>query len=141
MQVEGLRRRMLSVVLVLFVVLILSGTWLITASTRDNGRVTWSWTELRATAGDMILPFFLDEHTRYAAGYREENFRALKLGASEATAQSQLGEPLARRSFADGRTIWYYSEQATGTDNYLQRNLTFDSRGRLVRKYSRFYVD
>lgn len=132
---------MFSALLMLFGVLILSGAWLVTASTRDNGRVTWNWSELRATAGDMILPLIVDEHTRYAAGYREESFRALRLGASEATALSQLGEPLARRSFADGRTIWYYSEQATGTDNYLQRNLTFDSRGKLVRKYSRFYVD
>lgn len=90
---------------------------------------------------EVVLPLIMDERTRYASGYREEAFRAVKRGASEATVRAQLGEPLARHSFPDGETVWYYSQQATGTDNYHLRNVVLDRRGTVMRKVSEFYVD
>ena len=144
MQVAASWRGGLSVLLVLIVVAMLPGMWLLEAANRshDDRGTNSRWTEaLKATVAEIILPLIMDERTTYAPTYREEAFRAVKRGASEATVRAQLGEPLARRSFPDGETIWYYSQQATGTDNYHLRNVVFDSRGAVVRKVSEFYVD
>lgn len=88
-----------------------------------------------------LLPLIYDERTKYAAGYTEEGFRSLKAGASEGEVLKVLGEPLSRREIASGRTIFYYSEQATPRDNYLVRNLVFDGQGRLLEHHAEFYVD
>lgn len=93
------------------------------------------------SAMQVILPIIYDEKTRYAPGYREEAFRSLKPGMSEEEVRKLLGEPLSRRTIPDGRTVLYYSEQATPTDNYLMRNLVFDDQGRLLERRAEFYVD
>jgi hypothetical protein len=89
----------------------------------------------------LILPVIYDERTRYAPGYQEEVFRSLKPGVGEEEARKLLGEPLSKRTLADGRRILYYSEQQTPTDNYLMRTLVFDGQGHLLERHSEFYVD
>lgn len=144
MQLAGNRRRGLHALLVVIVVAMLPGAWLLQAANRshDDRGTNSRWMEaLKETVAEIVLPLIMDERTRYAPAYREEAFRAVKRGASEAAVLGQLGEPLARHSFPDGETVWYYSQQVTGTDNYHLRNVVFDSRGVVVRKVAEFYVD
>jgi hypothetical protein len=130
----------------LIVLVILPGVWLLEGASRSRGDQgksgSWRWmSALRESMAEVVLPLLLDENTRYARDYRENIFRALKPGTTEASVHEKLGEPLARRSLPDGETVWYYSEQATATDNYLLRNVVFDGQGRLLRKVTEFYVD
>lgn len=98
-------------------------------------------TSILRYAIEPLLPLIYDERTRYAAGYTEEGFRSLKAGVSKDDVLRVLGEPLSRREIAGGRSIFYYSEQATARDNYLVRNVVFDSQGRLLERHAEFYVD
>ena len=91
--------------------------------------------------GEVVLPLIYEEHTKYAAGYREEAFWSLTPGMSEQEVRQALGDPLSRRPIRDGRWVLYYSEQATATDNYWMRNLIMDERGRLLERRAEFYVD
>jgi hypothetical protein len=91
--------------------------------------------------GPVLLPFIYHERTTYAPGFREEAFRSLTVGMSEKDVRKALGEPLARRDIGGGRSVLYYSQQATSRDNYLVRNLVFDAQGRLLERRAEFYVD
>jgi hypothetical protein len=140
----AIRRRIRIALLVMSVLTVLPVAWLVEAanSAHDDRGATSGWmVALRETVAELVLPLIMDERTTYAPGYREEAFCALKRGASQATVLAQLGEPLARHSFPDGETVWYYSKQTTGTDNYHLRNVVFDHRGAVVRKVAEFYVD
>lgn len=90
---------------------------------------------------DPILPLFLEEHTTYAPGFKEEAFRSLRAGMTEKDVQQALGAPLSDRVLADGRRILYYSEQATPTANYFMRLVVLDGQGRLLERHAEFYVD
>ncbi|HEY2092420.1 MAG TPA: outer membrane protein assembly factor BamE [Thermoanaerobaculia bacterium] len=91
--------------------------------------------------GEVLFPMICPERTRYASAYREEAFRSVKPGMTEHDVQRSLGEPLLRKTFPDGETVWYYSKQSTERDNYFVRNIVFDQRGRVVRCDAEFYMD
>ena len=80
---------------------------------------------------DPILPLFLEEHTTYAPGFREQAFRSLRAGMTEKDVRQALGAPLSDRVLADGRKVQCYSEQATPTANYFMRLVVLDGQGRL----------
>lgn len=138
----------------LAVALAVPATWLLEAASRREHSYDLQGTRLadesgysRAkrsflfSLGQTILPIVCRERTVYAPGYREESFRSLKLGTSESELRRVLGEPLLRRAFPDGVTVLYYSKQATGTDNYLLRNVVLDANGRCLERQMEFYVD
>lgn len=90
---------------------------------------------------DPILPLFLEEHTTYAPGFKEEAFRSLRAGMTEKDVRQALGAPLSDRVLADGRKILYYSDQATPTANYFLRLVVLDGQGRFLERHAEFYVD
>lgn len=95
----------------------------------------------RKTIANVVAPLIFAENTKYAPGYNEAKFRSISRGVSKANVRARLGDPLATRTFADGETVWYYSEQAAATDNYFVRNVAFDRDGRVVRTFAEFYLD
>jgi outer membrane protein assembly factor BamE (lipoprotein component of BamABCDE complex) len=103
----------------------------LSAATAASGRAVTEW----------VLTLVSSEQTRYGGRYSERAFRNLKAWQSTAEVLSALGEPLARRHFNDGTSIWYYSEQKNQRANYLIRNVVFDKDGHLRRTFAEFYVD
>jgi outer membrane protein assembly factor BamE (lipoprotein component of BamABCDE complex) len=95
----------------------------------------------RKAIADVVAPLIFAENTKYAPGYDETKFRSISKGVSKANVRTRLGDPLAARTFADGETVWYYSEQAAATDNYFVRNVVFDRDGHVVRTFAEFYLD
>jgi len=91
--------------------------------------------------GQVVLPLFSSENTKYAPGYQEKVFSSLRLGILEGDVRKALGEPLSRKVFPDGETILYYSQQASQIDNYLVRNVVLDRNGRVIELQTEFYFD
>jgi hypothetical protein len=101
-----------------------------------------AFAEVADAVGDIVLPLLCEERTVYAARFSEEAFSDLRIGASMNAVDAALGQPLNAAEFPDGEIYWYYSRQATGTDNFFQRIVVFSSSSRrIVRTYSEFYVD
>lgn len=84
------------------------------------------------------------DDSRYASGYDPANYRAIRTGNTEDEVRAKLGEPLTiesvpREALGDrvpGSVVaWKYS---TGTDNYRQRVVVFDTSGRVLRVVSGF---
>ena len=93
-----------------------------------------------AAVGERILPLIEKHDTKYAPGYREEVFRALTLGDTEAEVARLLGRPLLTKQFSDGTTCWYYTRRGERFTSYFVRVLEFDQRGILIARRRYFYV-
>jgi hypothetical protein len=78
--------------------------------------------------------------TRFASSLRDEAFRSLPLGATEAGVLAAVGSPLGRRSCSRATTCWDYSSPMNSDANYLRRTLVFDRSGRLVDRYMGFVL-
>jgi len=101
-------------------------------------RQSSSWKE---AIGEAVLPLIDKHDTEYAAGFKEDVFRSLKMGISQVDVKTRLGEPLSTKSFPDGNTCWYYSRHGTKSKSYFVRLLEFDAKGVLVARRAEFYVD
>jgi hypothetical protein len=89
---------------------------------------------------EFFAPWFFSESTRYARDYIEKGFRAITKGMSETDVRSKLDNPLYVRR-VDSTTVWYYSERQDQRDNYVIRNVVFDSGGHVVERQAEFYFD
>lgn len=117
MRVGSSRRRGISALAVLIAVAILPAAWRLETANRSHAeRGSGShWTEaLKKTVAEIILPLVGDERTTCAPGCREEVFRAVKRGASEATVCAAGRATRTWHAFPDGETVSYYTQQATG---------------------------
>jgi hypothetical protein len=88
-------------------------------------------------------PVAVDRHpgdTRYAPRYDERRFRSIKPGATAAEVVTLLGEPLSRRNWGDGTTIWYYSDPGP-SQNYFVRVLIFSPEDRVIARKADCYLD
>jgi len=56
-----------------------------------------------------IAPPFVWTNTRYAPGYSERKFKAIKLGASQKEVRSALGNPIVEFTNRDGCVTMIYS--------------------------------
>jgi hypothetical protein len=97
----------------------------------------WHGPTRRAVVDMLCLD---DSSTRYAAGYSPEGWSTIRVGDSEDAVVTKIGEPLHR--WPDGsRALWSWSTQKAATDNYLERKLIFDERGRVIEKHEECYID
>jgi hypothetical protein len=94
----------------------------------------------REKIGSAVLPLFAEHDTEYTAGYSEEAFDSLRLGATRHDVEEVLGAPFKRWEFA-GDQLWSYSRAGRESGNYFERIVAFDSRGTLIEKYRAFYMD
>jgi hypothetical protein len=78
--------------------------------------------------------------TIYAAGYNESQFHAIREGMTTDQVVSALGQPLQKRSSADGSETWEYSMQYTYTSNYERRWIMF-GRGLVQGVVSDYWYD
>ena len=85
----------------------------------------------------FMTPF---EGTVWAPGFTESAFSKVHLGMSAAEVNSLLGDPLRKSCDAEG-CLWIYTWQDTGTANFDQRWLDFDSAGRVKEIRKSFYID
>jgi hypothetical protein len=90
--------------------------------------------------GERILPLIEEHDTQYAPGYREEVFRTLAFGVTEADVARLLGPPLLAKRFSDGNTCWYYTRHGERSASYFVRVLEFDPRCVLVARRHYFYL-
>ncbi len=96
--------------------------------------------EWRSRLEEALLPHLTQHDTQYPLGYREEAFRTLKLGTTEAEIQRLLGPPFSTQSFPGDTACWYYSRPGKHKD-YFVRVLEFDREGRLLFRHHTFYLD
>lgn len=96
---------------------------------------------LKEAVGDAVLPLLDGHDTEYASGFKEEVFRSIPIGSSQEEVKRELGEPLSRKTFADGNTCWYYSRHGKKSKSYHIRVLEFGPDDRLAARRAKFYVD
>jgi outer membrane protein assembly factor BamE (lipoprotein component of BamABCDE complex) len=151
---QMVKRTRIALIVVLLIVLVGTGVVVFALSSRSHVYIydltgsapTSSFDRLKQStigryASQAVLRLIYSERTRYAPGFNEKAFQSLKPGTAESEVRRALGEPLLKRTFPDGRVVFYYSEQATPHDNYLVRNVVFDAQGRLLAVHAEFYVD
>lgn len=105
------------------------------ATKKRGARAEWL-----SSMGEVIFPLIEKHDTEYAIGYREEVFRTIDLGASEARVFQRLGPPLLVRHFSDGSTYWYYTRHGKRLPSYFVRILGFDQKRSLIARYHYFYI-
>lgn len=104
----------------------------------QSERESQSW---RYRVGQVILPLIYSHDTRYAPLYKEEVFRSVPMGASEADIRALLGEPLSKSRTSRGHELWHYSVAGPKTQDFQLRILEFGEDGRLQGRHAEFYVD
>ncbi len=107
-----------------------------------------SFRQVKDALRGLLLPLLDDHDTEYAAGYDEDVFSALDIGASDQEVLKKLGQPFSIRNGIDARTfennghsLWDYSKHGEKSQSYFCRVLEFDARKRLVRKHATLYLD
>ncbi|MBN2383244.1 hypothetical protein JXQ70_10210 [bacterium] len=90
---------------------------------------------------DKVAPLIYNHDTKYAVGYKEDVFQSLKMGLTQYEVKKLIGEPLTERKNDKGDIIWHYSEPGKKYDHFYNRVLIFDINGKLIERYSEFYID
>lgn len=102
----------------------------------EQARESW-----RAALAELVLPLIEEHDTQYAQGFKEDVFRSLKIGSSQAEVIGLLGPPLSAKICSKGSTCWYYSRPGPRSENYYVRVLVFAHGGGLAAKLHSFYLD
>lgn len=106
--------------------------------TREHSSLMDEWL---ARLGEVVLPLLDPGDTEYQSGFSEEEFQRIEAGSKVEDVIKRLGEPLLRKSFPDGTTIWYYSRHGPQSKSFFVRALEFDDHGHVTRKFRQYYVD
>lgn len=107
-------------------------------STRARSGWTDAWI---ARLGEIILPLLDRGDTEYAAGFAEKAFSEIEVGVSEKRVLKKLGEPLLKKTFPDGATVWYYSRHGPHSKSHFVRALEFNRNARVTRIFREYYLD
>lgn len=113
------------------------------AGNRTAPRRAWpGWIDAwKARLGEIILPLLDRGDTEYAAGFAEEAFSEIEIGASEKRVLKELGNPLLKKTFPDGTIVWYYSRHGPHSKSYFIRGLEFNRDARVDRIFREYYLD
>lgn len=88
----------------------------------------------------LLFSMVTEESTYYSPGYSSKSFRRVQIGMSQREVRDLLGEPLREYPVDGGRRKgWLYSWKRADS-SYRERVILFES-GKVVRKYSDYYVD
>jgi len=83
----------------------------------------------------------IDEGTIWAKGFTEENFNKVRVGMPKKQVLSLLGKPLNDISQPDNSRFWYYTHHDSGTSDFDQRWVVFNSDNRVEEVRKSFYID
>ena len=117
-------------------VLLLCVTLFVTMVIVDKSRYYYGWGD--AFSRTLLSPF---EDTVWASGFSVQNFEKARLAMDKAEISELLGEPLRKDCGADGECFWIYSWQVTGTDDFDQRWVVFNSEGKVTELRKSFFID
>ena len=81
------------------------------------------------------------EATRWAPGFSVDAFEQARLQMDQSEIFQLLGEPLRKGCDAHGECIWIYSWQMSGTDDFDQRWVVFNSQGKVSELRKSFFID
>ena len=100
----------------------------------------WYFTPIVDTIASTII---FPHDTVYSSRFSESAFRRLHAGESRAEVLHALGAPLARETYAnDGSEYWYYSRHGLKHKNYWNKIVVFQVKTGAVKKtISEFYSD
>jgi hypothetical protein len=81
---------------------------------------------------------------KYAAGYSDRAFRAVRIGMDANEVRSILGEPLEQADVSDvtptHSVTWLHSVSPT-KGNYRIRSIRFGADARVVEKFAEYWID
>jgi hypothetical protein len=86
----------------------------------------------------LLAPF---EDTVWAPDFSVANFEMVRLKMDESEVSSLLGQPLRKDCDKNGECFWVYSWQASGTDDFDQRWISFNREGKVIELIKSFYID
>jgi len=81
------------------------------------------------------------EATRWAPDFSVDAFEQAKLQMDQSEISQLLGEPLRKDCDAHGECIWIYSWQMSGTDDFDQRWVVFNTEGKVSELRKSFFID
>ena len=98
--------------------------------------------------GENNVPLFLiffSENRRsksdWAPNFSEENFSKVKIGISSDEVLALMGKPLYTSENCVDGCFWHYTKQDSGTSDYDQRWVIFDSGYKVVEIRKSFFID
>lgn len=95
---------------------------------------------LKERIEESLGPLLDDPQTSFAPSLREEVFRSLHIGSTQAQVLAALGPPLSRRNCSAGTVCWDYSTAAASDSSHFVRVLVFDGSGRLMHRHMGFVL-
>ena len=81
------------------------------------------------------------EATRWAPDFSIDAFEQAKLQMDQSEISQLLGKPLRKDCDAHGECIWIYSWQMSGTDDFDQRWVVFNPKGKVSELRKSFFID
>lgn len=102
----------------------------------NKSRFFYGWED--AFFRTLLAPF---EETVWATNFSVESFEMARLTMGGEEISRLLGEPLRKDCGDNGECIWIYSWQATGTDDFDQRWVVFNSEGKVSELRKSFFID
>lgn len=83
----------------------------------------------------------IDEGTIWAKNFSEEKFSKVKVGMSREDVLALLGNPLNDTNKLNRDRFWYYTRQNSGTSDFDQRWVLFDSNNKVEEIRKSFFID
>ena len=83
----------------------------------------------------------IDEGTVWADNFSEEKFNQVEVGMTQKEVLLLLGRPLNKIHEHKAGHFWYYTRQDTGTSDFDQRWVVFDSNATVEEVRKSFYID
>ena len=83
----------------------------------------------------------IDEGTVWSPNFSEENFSKVKIGTTSDEVLALIGKPLFTSENCVDGCFWHYTKQDSGTSDFDQRWVIFDSSYKVVEIRKSFFID